>query len=126
MLLGLKSSPPSLPILLDPDAARAVLLDPTILKSLHLELGKGQPFPLSDLIFSTTQGLNLPFQVLIVKYGEKREQDVFRFTSAAAVLDKPYELLVTFRYRERGISGHAGLRRGAQGWEVVERQVLKD
>jgi hypothetical protein len=126
MLLGAKSSPVLLPILLDPDVARVVLLDPPILKSLHVETSKGQPFLLSDDILISTSGLNLPFKVLFVKSGDKRGVDAFRFTNAATVLDKSDGLLVTFIYPPQGISGHALVRRGAQGWEVVERQVSKE
>ena len=111
--------------LIHPGAARAVLLDPAVAKYLHTDLPERQPFLLSShLLVAKKADLDLPFDIELLKVGDKREGKAFQFTKSDS---GPGNILkVSFVFAPEGLRGEAALRHENGRWSVTEIKVGED
>ena len=112
-------------IFIHPGGARAVLLHPAVAKYLHTDLPERQPFLLSrNLLLAKKADLDLPFDVELLKVGDRREGKAFQFTSSD---NGPGNILkVTFVFPPEGLRGEAALRNDNGRWSVTDIKVGED
>ena len=112
-------------ILIHPGAARIVLLHPAVANYLHTDLPERQPFLLSShLLLAKKADLDLPFDVELLKVGDRREGKAFQFTSSEG---GPGNILkVSFVFPPEGLRGEAAVRHENGRWSVTDIKVVED